>query len=355
MRSLRQRRCLVLAGLFAPASLTVMVACGGADARDANPASATQTLTLGAYTTPREVFGKEILPAFARIWRTSQKKEIAFEESYLGSGAQARAIIGGFEADVAALSLEPDIEQIAAKGLISHDWRNAGRNGMITNSVVVIGVRQGNPKRIQRWEDLARDGIEVLTPSPKTSGGAMWNVGALYGAAFLGHLDFPKGDSAAALAFLRAVLSNVTIMDKGARESMLTFEQGAGDAVISYENEVLAARAAGQEMDYIIPDATLLIESPVAVIDSYADKHGTRALADSFVAYLSGSEAQRQFAKHGFRPVDPEIAKEYGDKFPVVARQFTIADLGGWPNVVKQLFAPGAVFDRASARAASAP
>ena len=353
MRSRRENRRLALAGLLAFTPLAV--GCGGADARDTKSGSPTQTLTLGAYTTPREVFGKELLPAFARIWRASEKKELAFEESYLGSGAQARAILGGFEADIAALSLEPDIEQIAAKGLITHDWRDTPFRGIVTNSVVVIGVRQGNPKRILRWEDLTRDGIAVLTPSPKTSGGAMWNVAALYGAAFLGHIDRPKGDSAAALAFVRDVLRNVTIMDKGARESMLTFEQGAGDAVISYENEVLAARAAGQKIDYLIPDATLLIESPAVVVDAYADKHGTRALADSFVSFLGGPEAQRQFAKHGFRPVDPAVAKEYRDKFPAVARQFTIADLGGWPNVVRQLFAPGAVFDRASARTASAP
>jgi sulfate transport system substrate-binding protein len=350
MSSLQNRSAAATRGLFIASLLVASVACGGSGSAKAAPSAAKQTLTLGAYTTPREAFGKDILPAFAKEWLATQKKELAFEESYLGSGAQARAIIGGFEADVAALSLEPDIEQIAAKGLITHDWRAGDHRGMITNSIVVIGVRQGNPKNIRRWEDLARKGIAVLTPSPKTSGGAMWNVAALYGAAYLGHLDRPKGDSAAALDFLGDVIANVTIMDKGARESMLTFEQGVGDAIISYENEVLAARDAGQKIDYIIPDATLLIESPAAVVDTYADKHGTRALAEAFVKYLGAPEAQRRFATRGFRPVDPQIAKEYTEKFPTVARQFTIADLGGWPNVVKQLFAPGAAFDKASAK-----
>jgi sulfate transport system substrate-binding protein len=224
---------------------------------------------------------------------------------------------------------------------------------MITNSVVVIGVRSGNPKKIATWGDLARPGLKVLTPSPKTSGGAMWNAAALFGAAWLGHVaDRPKGDSAAAEQFLREVLANVVIMDKGGRESILTFEQGIGDAIITYENEVLAAREAGQAIDYIIPDATLLIESPAAVVDVYADKHGTRELADAFVEFLVGPEAQRAFAKHGFRPVDPQIAREYSARFPAVKSPFTIRDLGGWPNVVKQLFDAGAVFERAAATVA---
>jgi len=330
------------------AALAIVIGCGVKGAAE-KEGSAAQTLTLGAYTTPREAYGRDILPAFATSWRAGAGKAIAFEESYLGSGAQARAIAGGFEADVAALSLEPDIETLASKKLVTHEWRGGAYKGMITNSLVVIGVRAGNPKKITGWNDLAQPGIKVLTPSPKTSGGAMWNAAAVYGAAFLGHIGGrPKGDSAVAEQFLREVLSNVAIMDKGGRESMLTFEQGVGDAIITYENEVLAARDAGQAVDYIIPDATLLIESPAAVVDVYADKHGTRALADAFVEYLTKPEAQRAFAKHGFRPVDAQIAKEYADKFPAVKTPFTIRDLGGWPNVVQQLFAPGGAFERAT-------
>jgi sulfate/thiosulfate transport system substrate-binding protein len=191
--------------------------------------------------------------------------------------------------------------------------------------------------------------VKVLTPSPSTSGGAMWNAAAVFGAAWLGHVPGrPRGDSAVAEQFLREVLANVAIMDKGGRESMLTFEQGVGDAIVTYENEVLAAREAGQSMDYIIPDATLLIESPAAVVDVYADQHGTRALADAFLDFLVAPEAQRAFAKHGFRPVDPQIAREYASRFPAVATPFTIQDLGGWPHVVRQLFATGGVFERAA-------
>lgn len=336
-------------------AIGIVIGCGAAGARSSDTGRAAQTLTLGAYTTPREAYGNDILAAFANEWRAATGRSVGFEESYLASGAQARAIAGGFEADVAALSLEPDIEQLVTRGLVTHDWRARARGGMVSHSLVVIGVRPGNPKGIRRWEDLARPGIAVLTPSPKTSGGAMWNAAALFGAAWLGHVaGTPKGDSVAAEAFMRRVLANVTIMDKGARESMLTFEHGVGDAVITYENEVLAAREAGERLDYIVPHATLLIENPVAVVDVYVDKHGTRDLSDAFVQFLITPDAQRKFASRGFRPVDPDVAREYGDRFPA-ADPFTIADLGGWTQVVQQLFAPGALFDRASLSSRAAP
>lgn len=339
-----------MAGLILPATaLLVVLGCAAKGSSDSKTGE-TQTLTLGAYTTPREVFGAEILPAFNTSWRVSSGQSIAFEESYLGSGAQARAIASGFEADVAALSLEPDLELLQKKGLIAHDWQAGEFRGMVTNSLVVIGVRPGNPKNIKGWEDLARPGIAVLTPSPRTSGGAMWNVTALYAAALRGRVrGTAPGDSAAAERFLKAVLANVAIMDKGGRESMLTFEHGAGDAVITYENEVLAARDAGKNLDYIIPDGTLLIESPVAVVDAYAKQHGTEELARAFVQFLTTPGSQRAFAKHGFRPVDAKIAREYASKFPSPTNLVTIRELGGWPRVIQTLFDPGAAFDRATA------
>lgn len=330
-------------------ALLVVFGCGSRGSSDSK-AAATQTLTLGAYTTPREVLGEDILPAFNTSWRASSARSIAFEESYLGSGAQARAIASGFEADVALLSLEPDLDVLQRKGLIAHDWRTGEYGGMVTNSLVVIGVRPGNPKSIKGWEDLARPGIAVLTPSPRTSGGAMWNVTALYAAALRGRVrGTAPGDSAAAERFLKDVLSNVAIMDKGGRESMLTFEHGAGDAVITYENEVLAARDAGKSIDYIIPDGTLLIESPAAVVDTYAKQHGTEELARAFVQFLTTPGAQRAFAKHGFRPVDAKIAREYVSRFPSATNLVTIRELGGWPHVMQTLFDPGAAFDRATA------
>ena len=200
------------------------------------------TLILGAYTTPREAYGK-LIPIFQQQWKEKTGQDIAFEESYLGSGAQSRAIVEGFEADVAALSLEADINRIEKAGLITHDWKDNPTKGMVSDSIVVFAVRQGNPKGIKDWADLAKPGVQILTPNPKTSGGAMWNILALYGAAMRGFVEgVPANDDAAATEFLTAVFNNVTVMDKGARESITNFEKGVGDVAITYENEVLVAQ-----------------------------------------------------------------------------------------------------------------
>jgi sulfate transport system substrate-binding protein len=340
----------------------ILAACGG-DAKQTAPAGdgtaasgqSSAALILGAYTTPREAYGKAILPAFQKHWQAKTGETVQFQESYLGSGAQARAIAGGFEADVAALSLEADVDVIAKAGLITHDWKAGPHQGMVTRSVVVLAVRPGNPKGLKDWDDLGAPGLNVLTPNVRTSGGAMWNVCALYGAALRGGTPAPKGDAAAAEKLLGAVLGNVRVMDKGARESILTFEKGVGDAAITYENEVLAGRQAGQGYEYVIPRATILIENPVAVIDKYAEKHGTRDLAEAFVAFLGSPEAQRAFAEYGYRPVHEGVAKEVASRFPAVTDLFTIRDLGGWPEVQKTLFAPGALYDRVAGALGTRP
>ncbi|MDD5390111.1 MAG: sulfate ABC transporter substrate-binding protein [Gallionellaceae bacterium] len=308
--------------------------------------TAARSLTLGAYTTPREAYGKAIIPAFQRYWKQKTGQEVRFQESYLGSGAQARAIVGGFEADVAALSLEADIDSLARAGLIQRDWRAGPSRGMVSRSVVVLAVRKGNPKAVRDWNDLRHAGLEVLTPNVRTSGGAKWNVCALYGAAMRGN-----NDTTAATALLSDVLRNVTVMDKGARESMINFEKGVGDVAITYENEVLVGRKSGETYEYVVPRATILIENPVAVVDKYADKHGNRDLAEAFVAYLATPEAQHAFAEYGLRPVDAGVAKEVGKQFPAVRDLFTIRDLGGWGQVDKTLFGPAGVYERAMAGA----
>ena len=333
-----------------------LVACGGSEpapGTGAVPAKAapakTRTLVLGAYTTPREAYGKAILPAFQRHWKEKTGEEVQFQESYLGSGAQARAIIGGFEADVAALSLEADVDTIAKAGLINHDWKAGAHQGMVSRSIVVLAVRPGNPKGVHDWDDLRKPGLAVLTPNVRTSGGAMWNVCAMYGAALRGQTAAPKGDPAQAEKLLTDVLRNVSVMDKGARESIVNFEKGVGDVAITYENEVLVGRKAGQPYEYVIPRSTILIENPVAVVDRYAEKHGVRDLADAFVAFVRTPEAQRAFAEYGLRSIDEGVAKEVAGQFPAVKDLFTIRDLGGWPEVQKTLFAPGAAYDRVSA------
>jgi sulfate transport system substrate-binding protein len=342
--------------LLAAFAGVLLAGCGTGEGRESGAASGgaprQRTLTLGAYTTPREAYGRRIIPAFQRHWKERTGEEVRFEESYLGSGAQARAIAEGFEADVAALSLEPDLGTLEDAGLVTHDWRKAPNAGIVTRSIVVIGVRPGNPEAVHDWADLRR--VSVLTPSPRTSGGAMWNVAAVYGAALRGGTPAARGDGAAAEAFLGEVLGRVRVMDRGARESMITFEQGVGDAVVTYENEALVARQAGEAMEYVIPRSTILIENPVAVVDRWAAKHGNRDLAEAFVAFLATPEAQRMYAEYGLRPVDASVAVETAARFPAVEDLFTIRDLGGWPVARREIFAEGGVFDRAQARLARA-
>lgn len=295
-------------------------------------------LILGAYTTPREAYGKAIIPAFQKFWQEKTGQIVEVQESYQASGAQARAIANGFEADIAALSLEGDIDKIAAAGLITHDWKANGNHGIVSTSIVVLAVRPGNPKQIHDWTDLTKQGIAVLTPDPKTSGGAQWNVNAIYGAALRGFAGTPKGDANAAAGFLQSVFRNVSILDKGGRESITTFEKGVGDVAITYENEVLVGRQSGQQYDYVIPRSTILIENPVALVDKYADKHGVREVAEAFVQFLSSKEAQRAYAKYGLRPLDAEVAKEVQAHYPPVADLWEIEFLGGWKKVEADLY-----------------
>jgi sulfate/thiosulfate transport system substrate-binding protein len=310
-------------------------------------ASAPISLTLGGYTTPREAYGA-ILPAFSEQWAKPHQKELTFKESYMGSGAQARAIAGGFEADVAALSLEPDLEVIRKAGLITHDWKKQGAHaGIVTRSIVVIGVREGNPKNIKDWDDLARPGIDVLTPNVRTSGGARWNIAAVWGAAMRGKTSAKPNDPEAATKLLGAILKNVKNMDAGARESLLQFERGVGDAIITYENEILVGQQKGQKYEYIIPRATILIENPVALVDKYVDKHATREAAAALLEFLTSAAAQRIYAQHGLRPVLGEVETELKDKYKQPEDLFTIRDLGDWAGTQAKLFDTEAAYDHA--------
>jgi sulfate/thiosulfate-binding protein len=324
---------------------------GGAatSAPAAGQAAGGTKITIGGYTTPREAFGK-IIPLFQKSWKDQTGEDVTFEQSYLGSGAQSRAIVDGFDADVAALSLEADITRIQDAKLITHDWKTAKYGGMMSTSVVAFAVRPGNPKGIKDWADLAKPGIEVITPNPKTSGGAQWNIMALYGAAFRGSVPgVPKGDEAAATEFLKQVLKNVSVMDKGARESITTFEKGVGDVAITYENEVLVAQQAGEKMDLIIPASTILIENPVALVDSYVDKHGNRKAVEAFINFLFTPEAQKTFAETGLRAVDENVAKETASRYPPVQDLFTIKEFGGWNEVTPKYFGDTGIYSVAIA------
>jgi sulfate/thiosulfate transport system substrate-binding protein len=328
--------------------LFVLVLTGCSMGNSANPAEAPSTgnevnLTLAGYTTPREAYG-EIIPLFVEYWKQKTGQTVTFEESYQGSGAQSRAVAEGFEADVVALSLEADITRIEKAGLITHDWRSEPFGGMVSTSVVAFAVREGNPKNIKDWVDLAQPDLEILTPNPKTSGGAMWNVLALYGAAKRGHVENFSADDAGAQDFLLAVLKNVSVMDKGARESITNFEKGVGDVAITYENEVLVGQQAGVNYELILPSSTIRIDNPVAIVDTYVDKHGTREVAEAFVDFLFTKEAQEIFAKHGLRSPDPEVAKATSDQYPPIADLFTIDEFGGWAKATPTFFGDDGIF-----------
>jgi sulfate/thiosulfate transport system substrate-binding protein len=332
-------------------AMSLLVSCGGQGTTTSNNASnGTEPvkLILGAYTTPREAYG-ELIPIFASQWKEKQGQEVTFEESYLGSGAQSRAIVEGFEADVTALSLDGDVQKIADAGLITHDWHTLPHNGMVSTSIVAFAVRKGNPKNIHDWADLAQPGLEILTPDPKTSGGARWNILALYGAALRGKVKgVAANDEAAATEFLKSVLKNVTVFDKGARESITNFEAGTGDVAITYENEVLVGRQAGQDYELVIPASTILIENPVSVVDTYVDKHRTREVAEAFVQFLFTKEGQQVFAKHGLRSVDPDVAAATKNQYPAVTDLFTIDDqFKGWKEATPKYFGDDGIYTKA--------
>ena len=300
-------------------------------------------LILAGYTTPREAY-RELIPIFQQQWKEKTGQTVTFEESYQGSGAQSRAVAEGFEADVVALSLEADVIRLEDAGLITHDWRSEPFGGMVSTSVVAFAVREGNPKNIQDWADLTQPELEVLTPNPKTSGGAMWNILGLYGAAQRGHVAGFTADDAGAQDLLLGVLQNVTVMDKSARDSIVTFEKGIGDVAITYENEVLVGRQAGQTYELVLPSSTIQIDNPIAVVDTYVDKHGTREVAEAFLDFLFTPEAQNIFAKHGLRSPDPEVAKATAEQYPPIEDLFTISDFGGWKEATPTFFGDTGIF-----------
>lgn len=339
-----QKTILIFVGLI------LLAACGNPAAGGSSAKGNEVKLTLGAYTTPREAY-RELIPIFQKQWKEKTGQDVVFEESYLGSGAQSRAIVEGFEADIAALSLEADITRIVEAGLITHDWKNGQYKGMVSTSIVSFAVREGNPKGITDWADLAKPGIEILTPNPKTSGGAMWNVLAMFGAAKRGFVDgVPKDYDAAATNFLLSLLTNVTVMDKAARESIINFEKGVGDVAITYENEVLVGQLNGQTYELVIPSSTILIENPVAIVDAHVDKHGTREAAEAFVEFLFTRQAQEIFARHGLRSVDPEVAQATSDQYPQVEDLFTIEFFGGWDQATPSFFGEQGIYTQTVAK-----
>jgi sulfate transport system substrate-binding protein len=319
---------LVLCGLTA----------GCSPAADPN----TDELSLGAYSVVKEVFEDGLLPAFRADWKRKTGRDVRFVESYNGSGAQARQIASGLDADIAVLSHSCDMEQLVKARRVKPDWDDGPDKGIISHSLVVIGHRPGNPKQIKEWADLARPGVGVLYPDPKTSGGARWNINAIYGAALLDSKRAHGGqpDRAAVRDMMSRIQANVVNMDPSGRQSVANFERGTGDALVTYENELLLRRKAGQEIPYVIPPTTLLIESPAAIVESSVEKHRNRELAAAFLEFLRSPDGQRILAEYGFRPVEPDPAARASDRPPLPPNLFTMADIGGWDAVQDEVYGP---------------
>lgn len=338
-------------------AVLVLAACGGnggdgtgtaAAGADCDPDAPTLTLTFAAYSTPREVYGK-LIPAFQSMWKEEHDdQQVIFQESYGGSTTQSQNVVNGFPADIVALSLAPDVEVIEEAGLITDDWRAVADEGMVSTSLVVFDVRPGNPEGIEDFDDLAADGVEVLTPDPASSGGARWNIVAAYGAALRGYAGVEKGDAPGAQELLKGIFENVTVLDKSARDSIKNFESGNGDVAITYENEILTANEAGLEDEMVIPPSTVLIENPVAVVDKNAEEHCVKEVADAFVDYLHTDEAKELYSSVGFlRSTDLEEARTGGDGFPAVEDLWTVEDLGGWDAIDTDVFGEEGIFTKA--------
>jgi sulfate transport system substrate-binding protein len=304
------------------------------------------TLLNVSYDPTRELY-KDINAAFVREWKRRTGQEVEIKQSHGGSGAQARAVIDGLEADVVTLGLAYDIDEIVQRGkTIPADWqKKLPHNSTPFASTVAFVVRKGNPKAIRDWNDLIRSDVQVITPNPKTSGGARWNYLAAWGYA----LRKNKGSEAAAREFIGKLYANVPVLDAGARGSTTTFvERGIGDVLVAWENEALLAtkQLGPDKFDIVIPSVSILAEPPVAVNETVAAKHGTTKVARAYLEYLYTDSAQAIGAKHFFRPTGPRSLAKYGGDFPKVP-QFTVDQLfGGWAKAQKTHFADGGVFDQ---------
>ncbi len=329
------------------------------------------TLLNVSYDPTRELY-QEFNAAFAAYWKARTGDTVIIKQSHGGSGKQARAIIDGLEADVATLALAADIDALALNGnLIPADWqKRLQHNSSPYTSTVVFLVRKGNPKNIQDWNDLVRPGVAVITPNPKTSGGARWNYLAAWGYA----LKHNNNDQAKAREFVSRLYANVPVLDSGARGSTTTFtERGIGDVLLAWENEaLLAVKELGPDkFDIVVPSLSILAEPPVTIVDKYVDKHGTRKVAEAYLQYLYSPEGQEIAARNHYRPLNLLVAAKHAKQFPIVnlvtpasqpvsaefAKQFPAINLitidtvfGGWAKAQKEHFADGGVFDQIYAK-----
>jgi sulfate/thiosulfate-binding protein len=302
-------------------AVLALAGCGGSSTEGSAPVGAEGgSVRLVAYSTPREAYKKLI-----ELYRGGAGEGVSFQQSYGASGEQSRAVEAGLRADVVAFSLEPDMTRLVESGVVANDWNAGEHKGMVTDSVVVFIVREGNPKGIKTWDDLTKDGVEIVTPNPFTSGGARWNVMAGYGA----QLEQGKTPEQAR-EYLKALFANVAVQDKSARESLTTFASGKGDVLLGYENEAIFAKRQGQSIEYVVPEQTILIENPVAVTEDASDA------AEGFLGFLTTDAAQKVFGEEGYRPVVKSVLDTFD--YPTPTGLFTIADVGGWDTVQEEFF-----------------
>jgi len=303
------------------------------------------TLLNVSYDPTRELY-QDVNAAFAKQWKAKTGQDLTIRQSHGGSGKQARSVIDGLEADVVTLALAYDIDAMAKAGLVAPDWQKRfPQNSAPYTSTIVFLVRKGNPKKVKDWPDLARPGVAVITPNPKTSGGARWNYLAAWGYA----LRQPGGNDAKAKAFVSAIFKNVPVLDTGARGATVTFvERGIGDVLVAWENEaILAVRELGKgKFEIVAPSTSILAEPPVAVVDRVAGKHKTAAVAKAYLEFLYTPQGQELAAKNYYRPRSPQVAAKYAAQFPAM-KLFTIDEVfGGWAKAQKTHFDSGGVFDQ---------
>jgi len=324
--------------LILAAAVTAFAAVG--------PAAAKKVSILNVSYDPTRELYHEVNVVFAAVWKAKTGNDLTVQQSHGGSGKQARAVVEGLEADVVTLALAYDVDAVAVSGLLAADWqKRLPDNSCPYTSTIVFLVRKGNPKGIKDWDDLAKPGVQVITPNPKTSGGARWNYLAAWGFALAKY----GNDEGKAKDFVARLYKNVPVLDTGARGSTVTFvERGLGDVLIAWENEaLLAVREFGKDrFELVAPARSILAEPPVAVVDKVAAKHGTTELATAYLTYLYSGPGQELAAKHFYRPRDAAVAGRYASQFPRID-MFTVDKVfGGWDRAQKVHFADGGVFDQ---------
>jgi sulfate transport system substrate-binding protein len=314
---------------------------GGAPAR----ASAGEVRLLNVSYDPTRELYDAFNASFAKHWKAKTGQTVTVRQSHGGSGKQARSVIDGLEADVVTLALAYDVDAVAKAGLLAPDWqKKLPQNASPYTSTIVFLVRKGNPKGVKDWGDLVKPGVQVITPNPKTSGGARWNYLAAWA-----HVLKTGGDEARAKEFVKALFKNVPVLDSGARGALTTFvERRIGDVLVAWENEaILAAQQLGKgEYELVVPKISILAEPPVAVVDRVVDRRGTRAVAQAYLEYLYSPEGQEVAARNHYRPRDPNVAAKYASTFARVELVTIDAVFGGWQKAQATHFADGGVFDQ---------